>query len=881
MAKEILSPDEYQNRLVDFYEQTLGSTGIQTTKPEDDEEKKDRYVAPDILGGISTQDDSDVFANVGAIKSGINKGVGNILDFEDKTTSVLTMDLAPDYKTHLERTNKGDLSDVGKFEGAFNKQSERIAKSLSTDKFRITAPTLKESAIVGGITALSTAAVGYTIGGLVGGSSRMGVDQKPTFKPAGPLGIMADISESNKLDAYNANKAAQQKLQQEFYKEAYQTYSDEIGFTNVDQAFNDYMRNKDGGFAGKIGGLDVYRTHGQLNYQGTYAPGITNEDFRRLEAISKRKAIRKTDGSLFDPLNPNDSEDLVSLDENGGYDERGYFNDVRFGVSPAGRQKNLDKLIEQTEQKNNLTLTPTQREKFGNEIGRALISTRNQYSFLNTDRTGKITLSQAIDRVVDRYKPTTTARTQEDSGDGTGAGTGKGSSLNFQIEDPFFQDSDAGGDFVDMGDDGGGFDAGGQDVYSEGFESYGDSFGSDETGTMGGEEVAMGGRIGMQEGGNTTEVVQPAGFIAPDPNATDQQEIADDKPMDARDGDFIINAPAAEDAGKQDIQRMINTAITNLQEKGIDVRFGDPKINIADKVKLLVSRNEVYIPAIIAKEIGYDRLKKINNRGKREVQRRQEESQQEEKPQSRGFIQKKKGDVVEKPLESLKIKKGKYVRKEIDAIIKSLPTADTLAILMQGEAKNLGDEGLEGAAHVLVNRTNAKGYKNFGRSLFKELTAKYRSKKGNLLFEFNALEPTKFKESLQTFKNNKQKYLKVRNIAEDVLAGSRFDFTGGALFFNNPNVKGDDYIANQVAAGNFKETNRTVNKNKPKILHIYYKPKDFGTVATEQKRTTGFMELPKNIPEESQPKVRIPESKGGSFLFRGSDYETGGATPAF
>ena len=113
--------------------------------------------------------------------------------------------------------------------------------------------------------------------------------------------------------------------------------------------------------------------------------------------------------------------------------------------------------------------------------------------------------------------------------------------------------------------------------------------------------------------------------------------------MDAKNGDFIINAPAAEDAGKQDIQRMINTAITNLQEKGVDVRFGDPKINIGDKVKLLVSRNEVYIPAIIAKEIGYDRLKKINNRGKREVQRRQEESQQDEKPQARGFIQKKKG----------------------------------------------------------------------------------------------------------------------------------------------------------------------------------------------------------------------------------------------
>ena len=38
----------------------------------------------------------------------------------------------------------------------------------------------------------------------------------------------------------------------------------------------------------------------------------------------------------------------------------------------------------------------------------------------------------------------------------------------------------------------------------------------------GGYATAMGGRIGMREGGNTTEVVQPAGFIAPDPNATDR-----------------------------------------------------------------------------------------------------------------------------------------------------------------------------------------------------------------------------------------------------------------------------------------------------------------------------------------------------------------------
>ena len=40
----------------------------------------------------------------------------------------------------------------------------------------------------------------------------------------------------------------------------------------------------------------------------------------------------------------------------------------------------------------------------------------------------------------------------------------------------------------------------------------------------------------------------------------------------------------------------------------------------------------------------------------------------------------------------------------------------------------------------------------------------------------------------------------------------------------------------------------------------------------------GFVEMPKPV-EQARP--RIPESRGGSFLFRGSDYERGGATPAF
>ena len=142
--------------------------------------------------------------------------------------------------------------------------------------------------------------------------------------------------------------------------------------------------------------------------------------------------------------------------------------------------------------------------------------------------------------------------------------------------------------------------------------------------------------------------MQPPGYIGGyDPNVQPAKTVADDKPMNARDGDFIINAAAAEFAGKQDVERMISTAITNLQEKGVDVRFGNPKMNIREKVQLLVSQNEVYVPKEIAKEIGYDRLEKINNRGKKRTQQIQEQTEQPQQARSGGAIKKAQGDIVD------------------------------------------------------------------------------------------------------------------------------------------------------------------------------------------------------------------------------------------
>lgn len=175
------------------------------------------------------------------------------------------------------------------------------------------------------------------------------------------------------------------------------------------------------------------------------------------------------------------------------------------------------------------------------------------------------------------------------------------------------------------------------------------SMGDSGFGGGGGFATAMGGRIGKQEGGvanqqGVSQIVQGAGFIAPQGNATEQQTIADDIPLEAEEGDFIINAPAAQFAGRQDIVTMITEAIESLREKGVDIQYGNPTIPVEKSVKLAVSRNEVYIPKAIAEEIGYDKLQKINKRGQKEVQRRQEEAQSQ--AARGGFVAKAKGDVV-------------------------------------------------------------------------------------------------------------------------------------------------------------------------------------------------------------------------------------------
>lgn len=564
------------------------------------------------------------------------------------------------------------------------------------------------------------------------------------------------------------------------------------------------------GYASYINGQLVTRPPKGFNYTGTY--DVPRETLLRMDAISKGFVP-----SSFDYRTESGERGVV--DGIGGmYDERGVYHD-RNGTYAYGSQKASDSLGKQ------VGLTTTKVEQI-------LADVRADNEKKLSEEIQKAQQEQVEQRIQDEPSvtqvPTYTSPTYEYE---------------------YYQDSDDGSDF----------DSGGADA-------------SDPSSSDMGFSTRYGGQIGqgMQAGG-------PAGFIGgPPENYSDQTTIADDIPLEVPEGAFIINAPAVEYAGSEDISKMLTEAYQKAGQ-GVDKSGRTTTIPSKEQVDIMISRGEVVVPPNIAKVIGYDRLEKINNRGKREVARRQKQGDRE-KPQARqanmgGFM----SDGGEVTLDEVKFK-GFYsspqkARKVIDDITKKLPLADALAILIEGEAGVLGEEGLEGAAHVLVNRADAD-YKDFGNSLYEELTKKTYGK--NKIFQFNALEPTSFRKTLNRFKKDKNYYLKVRNIAEEVLAGARPDFTQGALFFKNPSASKAKDFRNKVQSGEFVETQRTVNRKNKNLAHIYYKPRDFGLVAKKQPQIEG-----QGFVDFEMSKQRIPESKGGSFLFRGSDYETGGATPAF
>lgn len=235
---------------------------------------------------------------------------------------------------------------------------------------------------------------------------------------------------------------------------------------------------------------------------------------------------------------------------------------------------------------------------------------------------------------------------------------------------PSFDDSSVGRD--SGRDDDGGFGAG------QG--SRGDA------GDVGKGRWAEGGRVGYQAGGEAGFAERPE-FVGGKQSQPDKVSVADDQPRDVQEGTFVINAAAADFAGRDDIEKMIRKAYQKAGDTG--------QSGVSQEVQIAVSKGEVLIPPHIAKIIGYDRLNKINNRGKKEISRRQEAAEG-------GFIDRKKyakGDKVV-PLSNPQRKKEALADVELRADLEEYMQNDNLARL----GFNLYEKGLLDVNAIVLPR---------------------------------------------------------------------------------------------------------------------------------------------------------------------------------
>lgn len=205
---------------------------------------------------------------------------------------------------------------------------------------------------------------------------------------------------------------------------------------------------------------------------------------------------------------------------------------------------------------------------------------------------------------------------------------------------------------VSGGGDGGDRDSGSSRSSTSQAAASEDAYSSSDT------YFAKGGRVGMQEGGVPPEqvpageapVAAEAGFVGTEPeNVPEVETVADDVPMEVPEGTFVLNAAAVEFMGSADVKAMILEAMQEAEKQGIDIKQENAKIAKEDLVSLVVSKGEVIIPPQLAEIIGYDRLNKINNRGKAEVEKRSQEAEQQEAPAPKPPILAKSGGFISKP----------------------------------------------------------------------------------------------------------------------------------------------------------------------------------------------------------------------------------------
>ena len=252
--------------------------------------------------------------------------------------------------------------------------------------------------------------------------------------------------------------------------------------------------------------------------------------------------------------------------------------------------------------------------------------------------------------------------------------------------------------------------------------------------------------------------------------------VADDVPMDAEEGAYVVNAAAIERVGVRDFEeRILKPNIESLRKKGVEIsleQLKSPAAQVEGDTDVAVSNGEYYLPPVLVKEIGLDLLEKINKRGEQETEERIAEEEAPVDPMQQQVQALKRGDRVKK--------------KEVEAlarllIAEAIPGGDHDYTTSKEEDAKETYSNMQAVANVVGNRlrdkkTNFRKYKNY----MDVISAKIPN--GNYQ-EFSGYNDKNYKEA---HIKQKERYKQALEIAEKQISGNLEDITGGATFFYNP-----------------------------------------------------------------------------------------------
>lgn len=562
--KTILTQDEYQNQFVDFYKQTLG-TGIGTTVgPVDDDDEQDDGSSRPAIRDVGGGDVFNPMAGT-SITGGLPYNATNIM------AGQYVRDNAKSARKSMDKSDSGFANYM------------KNLKNLGMEQLKERPGEVAVLGVASFATGLPLTAIGAVAGDLnrkkqydnamkiaaSGGGNMMDLNGQTVSRVAGSKQYTGTLGNFTSEQIYAIEELGKGYIPgtmvETFVPFPTAMTGGDSGDGNGTYTTTGKSGLLDAATAQRLGGnYDAYGNWHSTKYNSVSKSG----PLAGAKALANQYGVNTTGWTTQDYVNFSNSWKDSAKPSSTKTGIAGFFDNL---FSNPLRDSTIDQYKTSLDNvKTNISnYSPGQQddESDGPQSGGTIFDTSGE------DETGGTPTAGS------GFEP------DDDSGDNTGGGT-----------------SFSGG--MGIGDAG----QGGPGGYGE---SYGNIF-------------ARGGRVGMQAGG---VAAQPAGFVQGPPGQfSDRETVADDQPMEVPEGTFVINAPAVEHAGSQDIRKMILDAYTVAQEKGLDIGRVDRKL-YEGTVDVALSKGEVVVPPELAKIIGYDRLEKINNRGKKEVSRRQEASE--------------------------------------------------------------------------------------------------------------------------------------------------------------------------------------------------------------------------------------------------------------